>query len=87
MVQDSEINNEIDEEMKRAKKNWVPNEHSNNCMLCEKVFNPILRRKHHCRSCGKLVCSACSPDKLYVAGYKDQKVRVCKDCASVRQKR
>ena len=67
-------------------KSWLPNEHSNECMICEKAFN-LFRRKHHCRSCGGLVCGTCSPDKLYVAGYKDQKVRVCKDCALQRQKR
>lgn len=66
---------------------WMPNEHSDQCVLCEKVFNAILRRKHHCRSCGALVCSKCSPDKHYVHGYKDQRVRVCLRCAEIREKR
>jgi len=55
---------------------WLPNEHSNDCGICQKAFS-IFRRKHHCRSCGGLVCGTCSPDKLYVAGYQDTKVRVC----------
>jgi len=65
---------------------WMPNEQSDQCIMCEKAFN-VFRRKHHCRSCGALVCSKCSPDKHYVHGYKDQKVRICLRCAEVREKR
>ena len=66
---------------------WMPNEHSDQCLICEKAFSSVFRRKHHCRSCGGLVCSKCSPDKHYVHGYKDQRVRVCMRCAEVREKR
>ena len=73
-------------ELLGAATQWMPNEQSDQCMICEKTFS-VFRRKHHCRSCGALVCSKCSPDKQYVHGYKDQKVRVCQRCASIREKR
>ncbi len=66
---------------------WIPNEQANECALCDKPFNPLVRRKHHCRSCGALVCSKCSPDKGYVPGYKDVKVRICTRCQEARGKR
>lgn len=64
----------------------MPNEQTTHCVLCDKEFG-IFRRKHHCRSCGALVCGKCSPAKMYVHGYKDQKVRVCQTCSNARQKR
>jgi serine/threonine protein kinase/tetratricopeptide (TPR) repeat protein len=37
---------------------WVPDEVSSSCRLCDAQFSSI-RRKHHCRQCGNLVCRAC----------------------------
>jgi len=51
-----------------------------------KIFN-IFRRKHHCRGCGILICARCSPEKGYVPGYKDKKVRICKNCDITKQRR
>ncbi|CAE7187334.1 EEA1, partial [Symbiodinium sp. CCMP2456] len=39
---------------------WVPNDASEVCMECGKEFG-ILRRRHHCRACGRLLCSNCAP--------------------------
>jgi hypothetical protein len=38
---------------------WQPDESSPNCVLCTRAFNPI-RRRHHCRACGILICDCCS---------------------------
>jgi FYVE zinc finger len=65
---------------------WVPNERFDSCQICTKLFG-IFRRKHHCRACGVLVCTACSPDKEYVSGYKDTRVRVCRHCVATKLKR
>jgi hypothetical protein len=66
---------------------WYPNDKSKKCGICVKRFKGLFRRRHHCRSCGILVCAACSPDRDYVQGYKDKKVRICKGCNTMRVKR
>lgn len=38
---------------------WVPDCLADNCMLCEEEFSFFFRR-HHCRSCGIVICSECS---------------------------
>lgn len=40
---------------------WRPNDYSKKCSVCDSRFGLILIRKHHCRRCGELVCSNCSP--------------------------
>lgn len=45
---------------------WTPNECGNECMICDKPFNQLIRRKHHCRSCGGLICNSCSKARIYV---------------------
>lgn len=39
---------------------WLPNDASTSCMACGLQFN-LVRRRHHCRACGKLFCARCSP--------------------------
>ena len=43
-----------------------------------KPFN-LIRRRHHCRACGKIVCDACSKHRQSVSGSEHAK-RVCNDC-------
>ena len=38
---------------------WVPDSHSSTCQECHAKFTFIIR-KHHCRACGRLLCSYCS---------------------------
>ena len=38
---------------------WVPDNRAERCMRCQESFN-VLRRRHHCRLCGQVVCWACS---------------------------
>ncbi|EDQ92552.1 uncharacterized protein MONBRDRAFT_13501, partial [Monosiga brevicollis MX1] len=38
---------------------WTPDDHGK-CQLCANKFT-MVRRRHHCRRCGKLVCSSCAP--------------------------
>eukprot|EP00735_Rhodelphis_limneticus_P008417 TRINITY_DN2138_c0_g1::TRINITY_DN2138_c0_g1_i3::g.12887::m.12887 TRINITY_DN2138_c0_g1::TRINITY_DN2138_c0_g1_i3::g.12887 ORF type:complete len:1617 (+),score=226.30,sp/B4JHI7/LST2_DROGR/50.85/6e-14,Arm/PF00514.18/3,Arm/PF00514.18/0.89,Arm/PF00514.18/3.7e+03,Arm/PF00514.18/4.8,Arm/PF00514.18/0.014,Arm/PF00514.18/0.0091,Arm/PF00514.18/5.2e+03,Arm/PF00514.18/1.9e+02,Arm/PF00514.18/1.2e+03,Arm/PF00514.18/2.9e+02,Arm/PF00514.18/0.83,Arm/PF00514.18/4.1e+03,Arm/PF00514.18/17,Arm/PF00514.18/0.27,Arm/PF00 len=50
------------------------------CMRCKTAFT-IIRRYHHCRCCGQVVCGTCSTEKLPVPsmGYTIP-VRVCNEC-------
>ncbi|KAM4747209.1 lateral signaling target protein 2 homolog [Rhinophrynus dorsalis] len=62
---------------------WVPDSASSQCMSCYASFT-LLRRRHHCRSCGKLFCSRCSAyttSLLHVDNT--QPVRVCSHCYHV----
>lgn len=38
---------------------WVPDCLADSCMLCEEEFSLFFRR-HHCRSCGIVICRECS---------------------------
>eukprot|EP00298_Acanthocystis_sp_HF-20_P020853 c2629_g1_i1.p1 GENE.c2629_g1_i1~~c2629_g1_i1.p1 ORF type:complete len:148 (-),score=71.11 c2629_g1_i1:32-475(-) len=58
---------------------WMPNEMSSECMLCSKPFS-IFRRKHHCRSCGRLICNPCSSHLAMVEGLQLGPHRVCDEC-------
>jgi Putative GTPase activating protein for Arf/FYVE zinc finger len=39
---------------------WTPDQSATECMICGTQFT-ILKRRHHCRRCGKCVCSNCAP--------------------------
>ncbi|GAV29678.1 hypothetical protein PMKS-003180 [Pichia membranifaciens] len=37
---------------------WKPNSSTSSCEKCHDNFN-VIKRKHHCRHCGKIFCSKC----------------------------
>ncbi len=49
------------------------------CQLCTSEFSVTFRR-HHCRCCGKVVCSACSANKAPLPYLKNRNARVCDEC-------
>ncbi|GMH49350.1 hypothetical protein TL16_g00495 [Triparma laevis f. inornata] len=63
----------------------APNQTPNTCKLCSKGF-ALLSRAHHCRNCGCVCCSECSPTfwpaKMVPSTYhlSEKKVRVCRAC-------
>lgn len=78
---------------------WVPDCDAIECFICKIPFGrpeelvtmnklPILteegvNRRHHCRKCGKGICSNCSRNQMSVPehGWMDP-VRVCDVCVS-----
>ncbi|XP_035403246.1 lateral signaling target protein 2 homolog isoform X3 [Cygnus olor] len=59
---------------------WVPDEACSYCTACKAPFT-VIRRKHHCRSCGKIFCSRCSSHSAPLPRYGQMKpVRVCTHC-------
>lgn len=50
-----------------TKEQWVEDYSVDRCMLCHtSIFSMIIRR-HHCRRCGRLVCHACSRNRMQVS--------------------
>jgi hypothetical protein len=39
---------------------WVPDEQVTTCMICQETQFTLFIRRHHCRSCGKVICYECS---------------------------
>lgn len=74
---------------------WIPDMQRQKCKDCGNNFGPFTR-KHHCRRCGEIFCSACLPkdkdvkhvitDKYTLPNanayiaLKPGKVKVCKSC-------
>ena len=42
---------------------WVPDSEALNCMICDAKFT-LVKRRHHCRGCGHVLCSVCCSDKF-----------------------
>ena len=79
----------------RHAREWMPDDASPRCMACEAFFGRFTRRRHHCRMCGRLFCDSCTCERRRVpevlrlrlpqppsAGTSQQRVRVCRACAS-----
>jgi len=59
---------------------WTPDAAVPACMSCGATFS-VMRRKHHCRNCGRAVCGACSKNKLRLKHIDESKdLRVCTPC-------
>uniref|UniRef100_A0A0P6J4Q2 Zinc finger FYVE domain-containing protein 26 n=1 Tax=Heterocephalus glaber TaxID=10181 RepID=A0A0P6J4Q2_HETGA len=63
-----------------ARHQWVPDETESICMVCHKEHFSMFNRRHHCRRCGRLVCSSCSTKKMVVEGCRENPTRVCDQC-------
>ncbi|EFA85781.1 pleckstrin domain-containing protein [Heterostelium album PN500] len=59
---------------------WIPDSEALQCMECSIKFTTI-RRRHHCRRCGNVVCGKCS-DQSFKLDNHSKPVRVCKSCFS-----
>jgi len=61
-------------------------ENTSKCSICEvRLGKRVFKRRHHCRVCGKCVCSACSPNFVLLGGQKNPQ-RACTPCVSGAQK-
>jgi hypothetical protein len=43
---------------------WIPDDECSKCMECKKQFGSLGTRRHHCRFCGRLLCSKCTGCQL-----------------------
>ncbi|RNF25912.1 zinc finger protein, predicted [Trypanosoma conorhini] len=61
---------------------WQPDDSSSECMICHTGIGRFSR--HHCRSCGRLVCDTCSMTKAVIPalGF-NVATKICDDCAQL----
>ena len=60
---------------------WAADSTQNQCTYCDNKFT-MVRRRHHCRSCGSLVCANCSQHRLLLRNIDSKNaVRTCDKCA------
>ncbi|XP_077550078.1 smad anchor for receptor activation isoform X1 [Haemaphysalis longicornis] len=69
----------------RVKPFWIPDEEAPACMLCFGRFT-VLKRRHHCRACGKVLCSSCCNQKAPLPCLENREGRVCLPCLTVLQR-
>ncbi|OQS06179.1 radial spoke head protein [Thraustotheca clavata] len=58
---------------------WMPNDQSAQCVICHEPFHIWIKRKHHCRLCGRLVCNSCSKHRAVVHGISQRTCKLCSD--------
>lgn len=59
---------------------WVPDFESDTCQQCDRAFG-FLTRRHHCRSCGSLLCAGCASVFRPLPQYFiTDAVRICGPC-------
>ncbi|KAM9233176.1 FYVE, RhoGEF and PH domain-containing protein 2 [Dugong dugon] len=59
---------------------WVRDKMVTMCMRCQEPFNALMRRRHHCRACGYVVCARCSDYRAKLKYDDNRPNRVCCDC-------
>ena len=65
---------------------WIPDTRVTMCQVCGSEFTLVARR-HHCRCCGKVVCTPCSRNKAPLRYKGWQPHRVCDACYDSLEKR
>jgi WD40 repeat protein len=64
---------------------WIKDNEVEACSSCKTKFT-TLNRRHHCRNCGRIVCGACSPNRMEIVELGHLKpVRVCNDCYELQE--
>ncbi|XP_064638782.1 uncharacterized protein LOC135494590 isoform X2 [Lineus longissimus] len=62
---------------------WMLDDEAIMCPMCRNKFNQ-LRRKHHCRQCGKILCSKCCKEKVPLPQLGlEEPERICEICRPV----
>jgi hypothetical protein len=59
------------------KEEWVKDDDVSECMVCAVTKFGLLNRRHHCRRCGRVVCSSCSQRTTLIENVAR---RACDDC-------
>lgn len=58
---------------------WIPDNEAPVCMHCDTKFT-VIKRRHHCRACGKVLCASCCNMKVKLPYMDYKEARVCSIC-------
>ena len=79
----------MDEASEIPRSAWQPDAEAKMCSMpgCERLFS-MLYRRHHCRKCGRVVCSACSKKRIEFLDHdssasRGRTERVCRECCQL----
>ncbi|KAF0746177.1 hypothetical protein AaE_008224 [Aphanomyces astaci] len=68
------------------REHWIPDDARTTCAMCNERFS-LFRHKHHCRTCGDVVCMDCVTKKVAVSPTADPaNVIVCVLCLARRER-
>jgi len=84
VIQSADVSLKSNKRLSFVKPLYMADSEANNCPLCEQAFTRLIRR-HHCRSCGTLVCGNCSKERLKVDNFTESVLRVCTVCHQAAQ--
>lgn len=59
---------------------WIPDKLADKCMKCNAPFT-LVNRRHHCRGCGKIMCSDCLKYKAIIKNISNDPVKICEECS------
>jgi len=65
---------------------WVPDNMAGQCMQCQQKFT-MIKRRHHCRACGKVLCSVCCSQRFRLEFANEPESRVCVQCYMILSER
>ncbi|KAL0230322.1 hypothetical protein PCE1_003883 [Barthelona sp. PCE] len=60
---------------------WIPDDRTSDCMGCGVTFT-FFNRRHHCRVCGRIYCSKCTPHRIVISSLSAEPARTCRWCYS-----
>lgn len=61
---------------------WIPDIEALNCLHCDMKFT-VIKRRHHCRACGLVLCSRCCNAKFRLEYLNNREARVCTKCHEI----
>ncbi|KAK4878131.1 hypothetical protein RN001_010637 [Aquatica leii] len=80
----SEHSTELETSLGKQAPLWIPDSDADNCLHCDTKFT-VIKRRHHCRACGLVLCSKCC-NKKHKLDYLDSEARVCLRCYDILSK-
>lgn len=67
------------DELGKRQPYWIPDNMTMHCMQCNQKFS-FLKRRHHCRACGQVLCALCASMKAKLEYLDYAEARICIQC-------